>query len=818
MINLFQFAANDQSLSYLTTIFGSMNGIISNPSGGASAGSNAITLFGTMFKTFNTVILSVGALIVIYVTVVGVVKTAHEGEMMGKGWNSIWVPLRMVLGIAALVPTGSGYSAIQIVMMWVIVQGIGAADTVWNTVLGYVNLVGSPYGQVTIPSVGVTNAFNDLFKGLVCAATASQSNADPSKTSGGGYYCNIKPGGVCSSSLPSFSPTAANNRYSLGPYGSCGTLSYCNENDVCKSQGSLQCAACKGQKAALASVIPVLTTIAQKFAEIDYNYRDFYYTSGTATENKSNWSFVYDYCNGHTPPISKSQCCVPSTYATLLHLPQTCSAPSSGNFPNPNNNKDPQGPSDATVKTLYWTYGIQPLVGGNVDFIKTSVNYYTNALTSVVTTYIQSQGQNNSFSGQLEDAAKLGWIFAGSYYYAIANMNNSNLKDAIPSLSVAVVPPGQSEMSRYRNNFGAAGVLETAAQGSNTAFASTPQYSEIGGSMDSTMTSIVQAFTNSTTSGASGVNPLSALQITGAALLMTVTVLFPALLAITFSIGIAGYFDGFVLGTGADNPVGPTAALVYFLFVPMFFGLMAILLVLGGTLAVYVPLIPYIIFTFGAIGWLIMVIEAMVAGPLVALGILAPHGEHELLGKSAPALMHLFDVFLRPSLMIFGLIAAMLLATVVVTMINYAFWTTVLGGIFGHTPGTVSSGGATAAGAAAIAVNPLELIIFLAAYIALLVAALNKCFQAISIVPAGVMRYIGGHGAAHGGEEQAVGAAKESVSSATSGAKGAVEGGRTLGARAGKVAGTKRQEAAKKAGGAKISETKEGKKEPPEQT
>ncbi len=42
---------------------------------------------------------------------------------------------------------------------------------------------------------------------------------------------------------------------------------------------------------------------------------------------------------------------------------------------------------------------------------------------------------------------------------------------------------------------------------------------------------------------------------------------------------------------------------------------------LGIFLGYYLPLYPYMLFTFGVIGWIIIVIEAMVAAPLVAMGI-----------------------------------------------------------------------------------------------------------------------------------------------------------------------------------------------------
>lgn len=443
---------------------------------------------------------------------------------------------------------------------------------------------------------------------------------------------------------------------------------------------------------------------------------------------------------------------------------------------------------------------------GSSDFINTSVTYYVTQVATAVANYIDQQGKSQ-LSGQFADAAAQGWIFAGSYYYAIAKSNNSNLQNAIPELNYTLPDINGTVMRSYRNNVEAAGALLNASSGAGGMLSSNPQLSGVSGAVSAAGTSVVDSFANNnqgdrenadgTTS--KGSNPLTAIQITGAVMLMVVTILYPVLLVVTFVLGIFGFFNVYSLGTGITNPAGGAAGLVYFILVPALFGFMAIMVSLGGMLAVYVPLIPYVIFTFGAIGWLTTVIEAMVAGPLVALGILSPSGQHELLGKAEPALMLLFDVFLRPSLMIFGLIAAMLLASVVVKMINAAFWTTVVGGIFGPVSSS-SSDGAIAQGWIALATNPLQLIIYLSAYVALIVAALNKCFQAIFLVPQGVMKWISGQAAQYG-EGEAVTTAKESVSSATGGIKGGIEGGKTMGDRAGHAASLERKKGGDATGG-----------------
>lgn len=785
MINFFQFAQSDDSLDYLGRIFGSMGGVL-NPTGG---GGVSISLLGTMFKTFNATILAVGALIVVYITVVGVLQTAHEGEFMGKKWSNLWIPIRTVLGIAALVPTGSGYSGIQIVMMWIIVQGIGAADTLWNTVLGYVQLVGSPYAQVTLPSTGAYQTINALFQGLACDASAKITKPDPSNLSHGGYFCAGGSGWCGSFAL--FDPTKST--YTMGPGGACGTLHYCDQASACGNPNSLKCVACKGQVDALSKIVPTLAVIANDFVQADYTYREFYYTS-YKNANKASWSWIYSYCSAQNPPIPQNECCVPSK------IPGTCKAnggkPGASNFPDPNDAGLPQNPSNQAVKNLYWEYNLVPNIG-NVDFISTAVSYYSDQLAAQVNTFIQAQAQNtNNLSGPLADASKHGWIVAGGYYYYIAQQNSNNLEDSMPTMTMVSSDPSQTPMNNYRNNYQAAATLMGAAAGTSGMFASSPQMSAMGGVLGSVNKSTGGTFSTNI-SGKTGSDPLSQLQIAGMVMLITAQILFVALIALTLVLGIAGFLDFFSLGTGLINPAGPTIALLYFLLIPMLFGLLGILVSVGGMLAVYTPLIPYIIYTFGAIGWMASTIEAMVAGPLVALGILSPSGQHELLGKAEPALMLIFHVFLRPSLMIFGLMAGMLMATVVVDMINAAFWTTVASGI----------GGGSAAG---IYANPLELVIYVSAYVTLICTALNKCFDMIRIVPEKVFDYIGGHGAQYG-EAEALGQVKGATEKASGKAGGAMQAGKGTTEKAGKARGKTQTELdeKRKAGSAGTEETKD---------
>jgi|GEM_PF-3664452 len=100
------------------------------------AGSDAsASPFSQLFEIFNSAMLSLGGLIAAYVMVAGTAATAHDGEMLGKQWSSMWMPVRTMLGLAFVLPVKGGFCVIQLIVLWLATNGIGLADSVWSTYL-----------------------------------------------------------------------------------------------------------------------------------------------------------------------------------------------------------------------------------------------------------------------------------------------------------------------------------------------------------------------------------------------------------------------------------------------------------------------------------------------------------------------------------------------------------------------------------------------------------------------------------------------------------------------------------------------------------
>ncbi|WP_171986525.1 DotA/TraY family protein, partial [Burkholderia cenocepacia] len=101
--------ANDISVQLLNAIF---PGLVGN--GGADAVASAMGIF-------NGCILVVGGILATYTLLAGTIGTAHDGEMLGKKFSSIWIPIRYALGTALVLPVvGGGYNIMQQIVMWIV--------------------------------------------------------------------------------------------------------------------------------------------------------------------------------------------------------------------------------------------------------------------------------------------------------------------------------------------------------------------------------------------------------------------------------------------------------------------------------------------------------------------------------------------------------------------------------------------------------------------------------------------------------------------------------------------------------------------------
>ena len=208
--------ASDYSVVFLGNMFGIVDGVLNG---------NGSQIMGVMFAVFNSAVLALGGVIIMYTLMVSTMNTAHEGQMLGQKWSSIWIPVRSTIGLALLIPKASGYCMMQIFVMWVVVQGVGAADKIWEAALGYLNRGGviiqaqqsNPTANLTNPNdtAAVPTGALSILTGQVCMLGLQkqlemkrQANLSGASKPGSTSPCAGKPTQanliLCGNSVPDF--------------------------------------------------------------------------------------------------------------------------------------------------------------------------------------------------------------------------------------------------------------------------------------------------------------------------------------------------------------------------------------------------------------------------------------------------------------------------------------------------------------------------------------------------------------------------------------------------------------------------------------
>jgi conjugal transfer/type IV secretion protein DotA/TraY len=636
---------NDQSIYYLGVLFGPVGAALPEGVGGP--------LVGQIFSIFNIGVLTIGSIVVMYTVLLSTINTAQEGEVMGKKWSSIWIPIRAAGGIAMLLPTATGFSLIQIMMMGLILNGVHAANAIWNVVLQSVTATGG-LGEPPVEVSGADEATQGMFKSLICKHLLNEQYTE-----------------ALSEDVSEYVRSGA---YVIG------VDSMENKEEIC---GGLQATkAPKGYDAddweaqqlnAASSLAGALDSFAQEAA---------------MSTNKDDWSGS-DVISGAKAGL---------------------------------------------------TAGI-----------------------SLITPDIPAE----DFDATMQQALEDGWIFAGSYYFQLLNPPASSGGFSTGALkSPTVIPPDYKELPFSKNVLEAKFSSYLATTDLKEDDPDTPREEiDLGptGGMSGELAQVWDdagltdlfldvAMSIIDTLGNNDENPIISLQRFGADMMMTVELGWLIMVGVIFLVALVGCIFSALL------PICWALGTALSILVPLITILFTLLWSAGVALGLYLPLVPFLLYTFAALSWLILAIEAMVAAPIVALGLVSPSGDH--LGKASPAVVLTLNVFLRPSLIVIGFVAGAQLMVVLFKMINFGFAGTI----------EASLTGIGLFGAVAIVVL----------YAGIAIITVHESFSLIHVIPDKVIRWIGGQV-----QDSMVGRAMKEADEAgqTAGSKSldAIKAGSTLG-------------------------------------
>ncbi|MGC1182143.1 type IVB secretion system protein DotA [Legionella sp.] len=886
--------ASDYSVVFLGNLFGIVDGVLSG------TGSQ---ILGSMFGVFNAAVLAIGGAIIMYTLLVSTMNTAHEGQMLGQKWSSIWIPVRSTLGLALLIPKASGYCLMQIFVMWIVVQGVGAADKVWDAALSYLNRGGviiqaqqiNPATALTNGNAGMASIATgglNILAGQVCmlglqTQLQNQRQKYLNLKSNMSGPCSGTPSAsmntFCTTSVPDFissintvtvqgnNPTASSfsvtmpNFDSSSPYsflnGICGTITWnsisslsnptafslANATSSVGSNVTLSGIRLSSSELATAQMSRAIA-IQQMYVNLSGVAQTIIGNSpAMAAQGRSTNSSIIPYI----PDFAIQQFGVPYTQSSTI-----CS--------NYSQNCYIWGPTAGSS-------------GGGTLFNGTeftnALNDYSGIMMPTLNLLAQMNNANNENNARafIDQASTQGWIMAGAYFFDLVRIqgsatvnagttdSNTGLDNSTFSASTIISPFVDNQcggsFSQLCTWFRAdpapltqvVGLIDgTGITTANSGTSSSPNNPSIPltkptmaanpnrYAVTSLAASTVFGFVNNSVMvqmpGQPGLAPLTFANTIN----FSVNTSMYALQQQTFSCGqVKIMFFSFCLGsllgnlfyniiflfiyntfialfgqiinqvvmaflmiplsgmasifkqgvqTLAEPGVNPIIALanmgvqyinfagnlwlmllnlavtsalipVFGIFIfalislamPLLLAWVGVMTTIGFTTAYYIPILPYMIFTFGALSWLISVIEAMVAAPIVALGVTHPEG-HDAFGKGEAAIMILLNVFLRPSMMIIGYIAAIALSYVGVWILNSGY-DTAIGFIQQQNTATATWGMAdmpSGTGGYSDWAGIYAFFFSILTYTTMYLIMVQKSFTLISVLPDKVLRWIGG--------------------------------------------------------------------------
>lgn len=116
-----------------------------------------------LLSFYSQGLLVVAAIIFGYLVFTLIAETAESGSMFGKRFNRVWAPLRLIAAIGLLIPMGYGYNAGQWIVLYVAKFGSGFGTNAWNwyvaDFVGEQNYLGDVTKLVARPNYPSTNNF-----------------------------------------------------------------------------------------------------------------------------------------------------------------------------------------------------------------------------------------------------------------------------------------------------------------------------------------------------------------------------------------------------------------------------------------------------------------------------------------------------------------------------------------------------------------------------------------------------------------------------------------------------------------------------------
>jgi conjugal transfer/type IV secretion protein DotA/TraY len=664
-----------------------------------------------LFQVYSVGLLVIAVLIALYFVAAVIAETAESGTPFGKRFNHVWAPIRLVVAIGLLIPIGQGLNAAQWVTLYSAKFGSSFATNGWikfNEVLGNesTKLLGDPdtlIGTLEPPEMMHIAQFMMIVK--TCEMAVERKHGRTIEA-----YLVKNPAEGAAKNL-----TGSNNKEAL---------EYFNNGDI-----------------------------LIRFGEVDDKlYKDFK-------------GYVYPYCGD-------------------LVLQTT-------NLKEPGAMAMQEAYFDL-VKQLW--EGVQPInlispaVGYNMSYAqipgfksdegyspdKTNSNYKQQAFNALnkyvadaITKAVEKQVGSDTWEKDQEKIAQWGWGGAGAWYNRVAQINGS-LVVAVENVPRARYYPAVMEHVRTEKEQIDRNVSTDEMFTATTADDGTIKFQFLGDNdIAKTLNEVYKYWGNEGFRN----DPLSThTKMTGNAIIDAINAVF----------GTKGLFDmcrntnihplaqlsnvgrgiieasirnlGFSVATGVAGGLGaflePHFGAALGAASSFFVSVASVGIVVGFVLFYVVPFLPFLYFFFAVGGWVKGLFEAMVGVPLWALAHLRIDGEGLPGDAAAAGYFLIFEIFIRPILIIFGLLASVAIFAAMVKVLNEIFYL-VVSNLSGFNPETTTTctsnaaGSTPAVGSTEYFRGPIDEFFFTVIYAIIVYMIGMSSFKLIDLIPNNILRWMG---------------------------------------------------------------------------
>ena len=646
----------------------------------------------------NLLALIMGVVIISYVMLAGVINTAASGEVMGRSWSTLWLPLRSSIAMGLIMPIGTlgggSISGIQAAIVYLALVGSNAADIVWKAAVTNITdgvpLISSSntLGRTSAKSIAVLAA---------CGYYQKQKKVDnPNvwawrvrsgkriKDQETGAYTT--PNSTIKGSIDiNFGAYQHVSRYGNRPFGvksKCGTIKMKGDEGV---DGATTSHYWDSTQVAAQRVMADLTVRYieglrdEIFSKLDMPVKD----GGVGgLEQFTDWES--ELANQMKTPMEAEDIALANEAIDNMYKIATAYDLLNYQFTHDMQKEVALSVANSDYVKTYFSktigqggWGAAGLWYFQISKIQNLAQAHLNGFGEAIninSSIAKDQcnpawsGRNNPFCKHLD--TKMYSVFKVQEYANKIRMSaNSELpgKNALLAASYGIDcdsatscdNPAESPESRASMAYSVASGILGVLSGTGAIF--------VAG----------QEGVSSVENGTGTANPFLTVTGIGHAIngVLQAILLAMALGSILGSFagssptGVAKKMGEKLFSKSEDSDSGMMTAIITVIF--------GALVGLGYTLAYGIPFMPVMIWVMLVVGWLVMLVEAVISAPLAVIMMATPEGEGIAGRKTERAISLIAAVIMRPALSIMGLVASIAIAYVGFGIYNTFFWTSV---------------------------------------------------------------------------------------------------------------------------------------------